>query len=91
MIARRLVVHGTVQGVGFRHWTVRTAQRLGVNGWVRNCGDGTVEALAYGEPDAVAELVRACGHGPVGASVTRVEDVAAEPEAAPGFRQVDSA
>lgn len=85
MTGRRLVIHGRVQGVGFRHWTVRTARRLGVSGWVRNRGDGTVEALVYGDPAAVGELVRACRRGPASSFVERLEETAAEPEAATGF------
>lgn len=46
--ARRLTVRGRVQGVGFRAWTVREAKALGLDGWVRNRRDGTVEVLACG-------------------------------------------
>ena len=80
MTAKRLRIHGVVQGVGYRHWMVGRATRLGVAGWVRNRGDGTVEALAYGPADAVEELLRACRMGPAGASVTLIEESFAEPE-----------
>ncbi len=86
----RLVVHGRVQGVGFRAWTVDTARRLGLCGWVRNRRDGTVEILAAGVPAGVAALERACRHGPPPADVTAVVRTEA-PEPPPacegGFHQ----
>jgi acylphosphatase len=54
---RRVVVHGRVQGVFFRDTAAREARARGVAGWVRNRGDGTVEAVFEGAPDAVAALV----------------------------------
>lgn len=78
MIRRRLVVHGRVQGVGFRYSVARAAQTRGVAGWVANRADGTVEAAFEGEPEAVESLVRFCREGPRGAMVDRVE-VADEP------------
>jgi len=51
VIAQHVVVHGQVQGVGFRWWAAREADRLGVTGWVRNRPDGAVEALVEGEPE----------------------------------------
>ncbi len=48
-LTRRIRVHGHVQGVWFRDWTNREAKTLGIDGWVRNCRDGTVEALVAGE------------------------------------------
>lgn len=82
MIARRLVVHGRVQGVWFRDSTRREAERLGVVGWVRNRADGTVEAWAQGDDHAVRALQEWCGDGPPRAEVTAVdaEDVPADPE-----------
>lgn len=63
---------GRVQGVFFRDSTRREAARLGLAGWVRNCRDGTVEAVFEGTPDAVAEAVAFVREGPPRA---RVEDV----------------
>lgn len=68
-----LVVHGRVQGVWFRDSMRREAEHLGVSGWVRNRGDGTVEAMVQGGADAVDELVRWAHRGPQLAEVQRVE------------------
>lgn len=85
MISKRLVIHGVVQGVGFRHWMTRMAAPLMVAGWVRNRGDGTVEALVMGEAAEVEELLRACRRGPPGASVTLIHEDLVEPEEMEGF------
>lgn len=69
----RAVVHGTVQGVGFRYHTHQTAQRLGVKGFVRNQPDGTVEIVAVGTSDQLKALLHWAHQGPVGARVTQVE------------------
>lgn len=68
-----LRIHGRVQGVGYRWAMVGEARRLGVNGWVRNRQDGTVEALIHGPADAVARLVDWANHGPPMAMVERVD------------------
>lgn len=85
VIRRRVVVHGFVQGVGFRLSLARTAGSRGVAGWVRNRADGSVEAVLEGEPPAVESLVRWCGDGPRGAEVSEVEVIAEEPEGLGGF------
>ena len=72
-VARRLVISGRVQGVGFREATVDAARAAGVAGWVRNRADGTVEVLVQGSPDAVDRLVAWCRRGPPLARVTGVE------------------
>lgn len=87
-VARRVVVRGRVQGVGFRWWMVDAARSLGVDGWVRNRRDGSVEALLSGPADAVAELLRRCRIGPPAASVAQVEAVDAPGPVAAGFRQL---
>ena len=84
-IARRVVVTGRVQGVFFRDSTRREAQRLGVSGWVRNCRDGTVEALLEGDPDAVAALVLWCREGPRHADVDDLRVSSVEPAGVAGF------
>lgn len=65
-------VHGTVQGVGYRHAAVRRAHMLGVTGWVQNLLDGTVEALVQGTPDQVDHMLEWLRRGPPGASVTEM-------------------
>ena len=72
-VARRIRVHGVVQGVWFRDWVIGQASALGLDGWVRNRLDGTVELLARGTPDAVETLIAACHQGPPSAEVALVE------------------
>jgi acylphosphatase len=69
-------VCGRVQGVGFRQWTLRTAQRLALAGTVRNLPDGSVEVRARGSATALRELETALKRGPLAARVERVESVA---------------
>lgn len=71
--ARWFRVHGRVQGVGFRWWTRKEAERLGVRGTVRNLEDGTVEVRAAGRAAALEELARRLERGPGSARVERVE------------------
>ena len=86
MIRRRVVVRGNVQGVFFRDTTRRLAESRGVAGWVTNRGDGAVEAVFEGKPDAVAALVEFAREGPRGAQVESVEVVDEEPDGMQGFR-----
>ncbi len=67
------VVHGDVQGVGFRYFAQRKGRQLGLQGWVRNNDDGTVELVAEGERPALEELKRAVEQGPRMAHVDRVD------------------
>ena len=86
MIRRRIVIHGDVQGVGFRFSAARAAELRGVAGWIHNRRDGTVEAVLEGEPDAVDAMARWCEEGPRGASVERVDVFEEPPEGLQGFR-----
>jgi acylphosphatase len=88
MNAKRLVIAGQVQGIGYRDWMVRKARELGVSGWVRNRRDGTVEALIAGDIAAVEELSRMCRRGPRMAEVSSISEELAEPPAEPGFSQI---
>jgi acylphosphatase len=85
VIRRRVVVHGDVQGVFFRDTARRQAGSRGVSGWVRNCPDGTVEAVFEGDPDAVESMVRFSREGPRGAQVEHVDVSEEEPEGLSGF------
>ena len=82
---KRVVVHGRVQGVFFRDSVRSEADRRGVAGWARNCGDGTVEAVFEGEPEAVDALVELCRSGPGHASVERLDVEDEEPEGLTSF------
>ena len=79
-VARHLILHGRVQGVFYRDWTVQTARSLGLAGWVRNLPDGTVEAHLEGEETALARMSEEMNDGPPRAAVDRIEqhDIPAE-------------
>jgi acylphosphatase len=79
-IARRLRIHGRVQGVWFRESMREEAERLGIAGWVRNRMDGTVEAMVEGEAGAVEAMTAWARRGPRDAEVRGVE-VSDEPAA----------
>ncbi|HEY0297145.1 MAG TPA: acylphosphatase [Bordetella sp.] len=68
-----VTVHGKVQGVGYRHATVRHAHLLGVTGWVQNLENGTVEALVQGTPDQVDRMLEWLRRGPPAAVVSELE------------------
>jgi acylphosphatase len=80
MIARRLEIRGRVQGVGYRDAMVDVAESLGVDGWVRNRRDGTVEALIQGDPAGVEQLIAWCRRGPGAARVMGIAVIDTEPD-----------
>jgi acylphosphatase len=84
-IRLRVLVEGRVQGVWFRDSAWQQADRLGVNGWVRNLSDGRVEAVYEGPRDAVEEVVAWTRRGPERATVTTVEVYEEEPKGERGF------
>ena len=86
MSALHYVIHGRVQGVGFRFFTRQLASREGVAGWVRNLADGRVEAWVQGPPDRVSAMLGWLATGPAPARVTGVDSRPAEPRAYEGFR-----
>ena len=88
MPERRFHVRGRVQGVGFRWWTLAQAQRLGIAGTVRNCADGSVEVLARGTDDQLAELRRLLDRGPDAAVVEGVDEAEASGVPGAGFEIV---
>jgi acylphosphatase len=79
-VARRVTVHGRVQGVFFRDTARRRAESAGVAGWVRNRPDGAVEAHFEGDAEAVERLVGFSRQGPRGAVVERVDVASVEPQ-----------
>jgi len=74
MRTRRAVVTGRVQGVGYRFFAERAALELGIRGSVRNLPDGSVEAVAQGEEDAIARFLERLRRGPLGSRVDRVSE-----------------
>jgi acylphosphatase len=72
-VIRRLVIHGRVQGVGYRAFVEEEAATFGLDGWVRNRRDGTVEAVVAGPAEAVDAMVASCRKGPFSARVDRVD------------------
>lgn len=74
LITKQLLIHGRVQGVGYRESMRREANRLELSGWVRNRNDGTVEAVVHGSVDAVAQITHWASRGPRFASVSTVEE-----------------
>ena len=83
--ARHLIVHGRVQGVFYRDWTVDMARSLGLAGWVRNLPDGTVEAHVEGDAGAVERMLAAMQDGPPRAAVERIEARHIDSEGLAGF------
>jgi acylphosphatase len=78
---RQVRVTGRVQGVGYRAWVEHRARVHGLEGWVRNRNDGSVEALFSGPANAVADMVEQCRHGPSSARVAAVQEEAAGSDA----------
>ena len=70
---RRVVIAGRVQGVAYRAWVKRSADRLGLTGWVRNRRDGCVEAVFSGPDGLLDDMVRRCWFGPPASKVLAVE------------------
>lgn len=78
LVAKRFIVRGRVQGVGFRWFVEREAQQLGLAGWVRNNEDSTVECVAAGPEEKVAALRARLEQGPRASRVDRVDEAAAD-------------
>ncbi|MDR6950889.1 acylphosphatase [Ancylobacter sp. 3268] len=83
----RLVIHGRVQGVGYRAWLADEAQRRGVRGWVRNRREGTVEAFLHADAAIREALIDACRRGPLAARVREIEIAEAADAVPDGFEQ----
>lgn len=87
----RLVITGRVQGVWYRAWTTEEARRRGVSGWVRNCTDGSVEAVFSGAADVVDDMIAACHDGPPLARVAGIDVADCETPLEEGFTQLPTA
>ena len=87
MIARLLVIHGRVQGVGYRDAAVQAAFVCAVSGWVRNRQPGTVEVFVQGPAPAVEDFIAWCRRGPPLARVTQVDVAIEQPD--PAFRDFE--
>tara|TARA_B100000678_G_scaffold289465_1_gene300080 strand:- start:877 stop:1146 length:270 start_codon:yes stop_codon:yes gene_type:complete len=85
--ATHLILHGRVQGVFYRDWTVDTARALGITGWVRNLPAGTVEAHLEGEAAAIDRMIAAMRDGPPSARVDRIDRSDAEPQGLASFER----
>jgi len=85
-IARRYLVHGRVQGVGYRYFVQYVANGLGMRGWVRNLDDGSVEVYAIGSQADHDELAGRLHKGPSMSDVRGVDVQEAAPEKLNGFR-----
>lgn len=85
-VAKRLIVSGRVQGVGFRYFSQETAQRFGIKGWVRNLNDGTVELHAEGTEQEIGAFEQALKDGNRFVGVERIEETEANDQE---FRSFD--
>lgn len=68
-----ILISGRVQGVFFRRFVIHNAMRLNVNGYVKNLGDGKIEAVLEGSEEQVDELIKLCKQGPIGAKIESVD------------------
>lgn len=83
----RARIHGRVQGVSYRYWTVQQATKRGVHGWVRNRMDGTVEAVFHGDAQRIDDVLAACHDGPSLAAVDKIDTEPAEYDGPEEFTQ----
>jgi acylphosphatase len=90
-ITIRLRIRGRVQGVWYRGWAVAQAHELGLSGWVRNHGDGSVEAMLSGPESRVREMIERCHRGPPAARVDRIDEEPADEPTTGAFRQLPTA
>jgi acylphosphatase len=72
-VMRHVIIRGRVQGVGYRAWSEYTSIERGLQGWVRNRRDGSVEALFCGPLEVVTSMIDACKQGPSGSRVDAID------------------
>lgn len=82
-----ITIKGRVQGVWFRGWTVQQAQSIGIQGWVRNRVDGSVEAVFCGSNNNVNEMIKRCRKGPPLARVDSIDVAEADHQGFDGFEK----
>jgi len=80
MVRAHLHISGIVQGVGYRYYTRREAQGIGLTGWVRNLPDGRVEAVLQGTHEQVERMIKWCTRGPEEARVSDIAVAYEEPD-----------
>jgi acylphosphatase len=85
IVTRHLTIRGRVQGVWYRAWAVRHARELALAGWVRNCRDGTVEAVVQGDAADVERFIALAREGSPGSRVDLIDAREAEPIPSAGF------
>jgi len=83
----RLRIEGFVQAVGYRNFAIEEARKLGLDGWIRNRSDGTVEALASGNTKTVEAFVSVCMRGPAGSRIKNIDLHQAEAPTERGFHR----
>ena len=83
-----VTISGRVQGVWFRAWTEKQATSIGLDGWVRNCRDGSVEALFSGEDAKIDQMIAACHVGPPAARVNEIRVVPSDGDQPVGFKVI---
>lgn len=84
-VARRYLIGGRVQGVGFRYFAAEAAARDGISGWARNLPDGRVEIAAEGEAEAIGRFEHAVRHGPAHARVDEFDVTDTAPSGVSAF------
>lgn len=82
----KVLIEGRVQGVWYRGWTQEMARNLGIDGWVQNRRDGSVQAVFSGPDLKVDEMIKCCWDGPISARVTNVSTIPHDGTVPAGFR-----
>jgi len=75
IIRAHVFIEGRVQGIGYRYWIRKTAERFDLTGWVRNLADGRVEAVFEGQKQGIEDIIKKCRRGPMLAGVKHIDVV----------------